>query len=148
MYWECVCRVCSDRSSTCTAVLEFRVWTPVKGCSYLGKNISMWLMASQWQPPERLETLKHSLQSKNLDFVFCPSKKWQRLVADHLVSVCFSAICSVILLFSIYLSFIRSIYHSAILSIFLLFVTLSVKSSIKSQEITSIKVRFLPFISL
>ncbi len=133
MYWECVCRVCSDRSSTCTAVLEFRVWTPVKGCSYLGKNISMWLMASQWQSPERLETLRHSLQSKNLYFEFCPSKKLQRLTCSRSSGICLSLchlFCHSIVLhlfifhtfylpfsYSIYLSIICLIYHSIVLSI-------------------------------
>ncbi len=132
MYWECVCRVCSDRSSTCTAVLEFRVWTPVKGCSYLGKNISMWLMASQWQSPERLETLRHSLQSKNLYFEFCPSKKLQRLTCSRSSGICLSLpmFCHSIVLhlfifhtfyllfsYSIYISIICLIYHSIVLSI-------------------------------
>ncbi len=122
MYWECVCRVCSDRSSTCTAVLEFRVWTPVKGCSYLGKNISMWLMASQWQSPERLETLRHSLQSKNLCFRFCPSKKWQRLICSRSSGICLflchllchSIVLHLFIFHTFYLPFSYSIYLSII----------------------------------
>lgn len=60
---------CVYRSSTCTAAHEFRVWTPVKGCFYLAKNISTWSTASPWLWPERLGTSRHYPKSKIFFFL-------------------------------------------------------------------------------